>query len=58
MKALSIVTLLIVAGLYAVVGYGIFTGTDITIPALVIAPIGLVLCLIGYILAPRSVFKI
>ena len=57
MKALSIVTLLIVAGLYAVVGYGIFIGTDITIPALVIAPIGLLLCLIGYVAAPARVVQ-
>jgi hypothetical protein len=57
MKALSIVTLLIVAGLYAVVGYGIFIGTDITIPALVIAPIGLLLCLIGYTQASARVVQ-
>ncbi len=57
MKTLSIVTLMLVAGLYAVVGYGIFIGTDITIPALVIALIGLVLCLIGYVAAPRRVVE-
>ena len=57
MKALSIVTLLIVAGLYAVIGYGIYSGTNITIPALIIAPVGLLLCLIGYVAAPRRVVE-
>jgi len=57
MKTLSIVTLMLVAGLYAVVGYGIFTGTNITIPALIIAPVGLLLCLIGYVAAPRRVVE-
>jgi hypothetical protein len=57
MKTLSIATLLIVSGLYAVIGYGIYSGTNITIPALIIAPVGLLLCLIGYVAAPRRVVE-